>query len=233
MHFVTFNFCSNSSLQLSEFKPRKKIRDELNHKRSIRTNEVERGLEHKSKTGRIIPCKHFEIQSSCGCKSNCAIKIDELRQKELFLTYYNSWTWTNKTLFLRNNINRRPIAENLKYRPLNRLKERNFTNEYYLTDSSGTRHRVSQYFFSKCLQISSCHIHTALQTIKKNPSAKDLRGHAPSTNKTPKEDRNYLISFIKKFPKYRSHYSRKTNTKSYLAPTMTIKKMYIQGFLRV
>lgn len=207
--------------------PRRRLKDFQEQQRYVRKKAVEEGFEHKSKSGRVMKAKVFEIQTLCPCSRNCPSIIDVSRQKEIFDAFYQSFNWSSKTLFIRSCTNHRPIPEHLRImRPLNRLKNRNFTNEYSLKDDSGTAQRVCKEFFCKCLQISSSRIQKALSSIKNNPAAKDRRGHASSVNKTSESDMAYIKTFISCFPKYKSHYSRKKSSKFYLNPTLTISKLY-------
>lgn len=184
-------------------------------------------MEHISKSGRVIPPKTFSQQLVCPCKKKCAEKIDIVCQKEIFDTFYNSYNWTNKTLFLRSCITRHaPSVRKHAMCPIIPLKKRDYTFNYSLVGSDGKTHQVCQSFFKKCLQLTNFRIHTAASSIPKNPGAIERRGRGAPANKTRPEDKEFLKIFINCFPRYKSHYTRKQNSKEYLPPNLNIKKLY-------
>lgn len=65
-----------------------------------------------------------------------------------------------------------------------------------------------------------------MRSESSNPNAVDRRGKAPSQSKTNFRDLQFLKEFIDKFPRYESHYCRSRTNKKYLAPSLTIAKMY-------
>lgn len=65
-----------------------------------------------------------------------------------------------------------------------------------------------------------------MNTSVSNPNAVYRRGRFPSKNKTSENATNEVISFIKLFPKYESHYGRSSSQKQYLHHNLNINKLY-------
>lgn len=223
-----FSYASNEATENISSRGRKKVLNITKHKSFIKKKLVERGEVHKTKSGRTIAAKIFDPQTSCRCKNKCADNIDVLRQQEIFKHYYNSSNWSNKTVFIRSNVCRHQVkCRKSDKNPIIPLKTKSYIFEYSLTDGNGIRHKVCRSFFVKLLRrISEYRIRNALRTECENPNAVDRRGKGPSKNKTNFLDLQFLKEFINKFPRYESHYCRsRTNTK-YLAPYLTLAKMY-------
>lgn len=197
------------------------------HKRVVKKKLIERGKAHTTRKGRTIADKIFKPQTICDCKNSCALHIDDLRQREIFDHYYGSSTWSSKTHFIRTNV-RRDACKHKRFEsnPICPLKSRNYSTEFTLSSTNGSRHKVCRKFFMNLLQVSAKRIQHALCSELKNPNAIDLRGKTSSKNKTNARDMQFLKDFIGRFPRYESHYRRSHTDKMYLAPHLTIAKMY-------
>lgn len=143
--------------------------------------KVQRGEERITKS-KIIPNKTFNAQTSCRCKRNCSQYIDESRQKGIFNSFYNLRNWTEKTLFLRTLAKRFGAKENLS--PMIKLKNRQFSNKYYLFDNSGKQHQVCLGFLLIFLQINKQRMCLALNTVVSNEPASDNRHVAEKQKKS-------------------------------------------------
>lgn len=193
----------------------------------MKHQKVQKGLEHYSRSGRLIAEKKFQPQSICLCKMKCHTKINVEQQNALFKNFYEFPDWTKKTLYLRSSVERSKIERKLSdLNPIHQQKDRNYTYRYFLQDDSGNKQEVCNNFLHKCLQVNSKRVYRALSTIESNPIAKDRRGTQPSKNKTNDRDKQYVKDFIAKFPKYKSHYGRKDSDRDYLPSHLNIRKMY-------
>lgn len=70
-------------------------------------------------------------------------------------------------------------------------------------------------------------IFRAVASTEKNPSAVDRRGTCFS-RKAKHEDTQFIKDFVKRLPKYESHYNKIQSTKKYLHPSWNIKKLHTQ-----
>lgn len=213
--------------QDENFKPRKRLRKETARKSFVRHQKVQKGQEHYARSGKLIAKTKFQPQSICSCKMKCHVKIDIEQQHVLFQNFYDLPDWSKKTMYLRSCVERNAVDRKLsKLNPIIQQKTRNFTYRYFLHDSTGDKQEVCNNFFYKCLQVNSKRVYRTLNTMQSNPVAKDHRGYQPSKNKTNERDKQFVIEFISKFPKYKSHYGRKDSNRDYLAPHLNLRKMY-------
>lgn len=108
-------FCYSYKWILFVVRPRKRIRKYYQHKLYLAKDRVERGLERVTNSGRTIRAKTFNVQIICKCQDvtkqrpSCSSKIDVMRQKEIFDSYYQNMKWSQKTLFIRASVKRSPV----------------------------------------------------------------------------------------------------------------------------
>lgn len=203
------------------------MRKEKVRKSFLQHQKVQKGQEHYSRTGKLIPAVQFQSQTFCKCKLKCHTKIDENQQYQNFHTFYDLPNWTTKTMFLRSCIIRNEVNHRLSnMNPIMLQKNRNYTYRYELLDFNTNKQEVCSNFFYKCLQVSKNRVYRAIRTTESNPSANDKRGNQSSINKTNDMDIYYVKEFIDQFPKYKSHYGRNDSDKDYLPPHLNIRKMY-------
>lgn len=219
--FSLFHAASNSSKKI--IRSRKRTRNLKSRKETVRKAAVQRGEEHVTRNGNIIPKRQFTVQTNCKCRKSCSQNINIFRQKQIFDEFYCFENWSQKTLFLRSLVNSANLKENLD--PIKKKQE--VSHEYRLKDENGISFQVCLHFLLTCLQISK---DTLLRTIKSqisNPNAVDQRGSFPN-RKTEPEDLSYLHNFIEKFPTYNSHYSSSKSDSNikYLSPCLNIVRMY-------
>lgn len=210
------------------FKPRKRLLKPHLHKKNVAKELVETGKARiTKKSKREIPEKIFRAQSICKCMRQCCTKIDVLQQKKIFDNYYYSMRWSQKTLFLRENIKMKKVeTKRSAFLPIFDAKNRNLTGEYSFVDENGVKQQVCRHFFMNCLQVTPSRIYSALKTLKNNPGANELRGAHPSYRKTNPEDVEAVKGFIRAIPCYESHYGRSSSKKKYLSPELNVIKLY-------
>lgn len=170
-----------------------------------------------------MPKKVFSAQITCQCKKYCSQRISVSRQEQIFNSFYCLENWTQKMLFLRTLAIKTSVKENMN--PIIKLKNRKFSNQYYLCDGFGKQHRVCLAFLLTCLQIHKSRIHSALNQAVKNEVAKDFRGSS-SGRKTKDSDVAFVKEFIEQFPRYESHYKIAHSNIKYLSPFWNIKRLY-------
>lgn len=209
------------------FRSRKRTRHPNRWKSSIKKQEVQKGQEHTSKSGRIIPAKTFLAQVCCSCRLKCHEKIDVVAQKAAYDHYYNLKSWSEKTLHIRSFVKKSVMNKNLN--PV--VPRYKYTCKYFLHDSNGIQQQVCLQFLSKCLRISDFKLKSSTKFLDKNPSTQDHRGKFP-TRKYKETDLNFLREFIRSFPTYDSQYKISASNKQYLSPFLNIRRMYIEYELK-
>lgn len=214
-------------------RPRKRIRKYYAHKSFIAKESVERGHEHITKKGRVVQAKTFDPQVICKClddktqKLSCSSKIDVVRQKEIFDSYYQHMNWSQKTLFLRACVKREPVkTKKVQMFPLRPIKSKEFNHIYTFLDKNGGEQIVCRDFFIKCIQVTSFRIFNALKTFKSNSSAIEKRGKGTSSNKTSDIKQQSVREFIDRIPKYESHYGRSQSQRKYLHHSLDLATLY-------
>lgn len=213
----------DQNLKYNEKKSRKRKRNHENHKAHQQKLRVQKGLQYTTKSGHVISAKIFQEQTECGtCKKQCWKKIEPIRQKEIFATYYGLDNWSKKTLYLRSYVKRIPSEDNIKSVKCT-AKRTNY--KYYLTDGNGKHEEVCHTFFLRCFQIPRTTLANAIKSMVTNESATDRRGKFP-TRKTKPRDLKFVKRFIRKFPCYRSHYGASKTTRKYLNPSLNISRLY-------
>lgn len=81
--------------------------------------------------------------------------------------------------------------------------------------------------FINTLQVSTQKVNTSLTKMRIGEIIKDKRGETTAGwNKISDESFEMVINFINMLPKYESHYRRDKTEAMYLAPEMTLSKMY-------
>lgn len=208
-------------------KSKKRIRRPTIHKKYLDKQKVQKGLEHFSRSGKLIPAKFFKVQTECKCNRKCSENIDVQRQYEIFKTFYELNSWTSKTLFLRGCMSRELVGSTLSQQnPILPSKCVTHNYSYQLLAANGIGHEVCKEFFCKCLQITKNQANRSFDSTSSNPSAIDRRGKKPPANKIPESDKSFVKEFINRFPRYRSHYCRKMSNRYYLMPGLNLRKMY-------
>jgi hypothetical protein len=200
-----------------------------NHKSFIAKQRVERGLEHiTKKSKKLIEKKVFKVQTHCKSeKCGCAQIIDADRQKQIFDAFYQEMGWTQKTLYIRSCVKRKPVeSKKSLLHPLIPLKRRDFNHIYNLTNEKGVANEVCREFFMNCIQVTSGRIFGALNKNEKNPAAVENRGKSSAVNKTSDFHHQAVCNFIDRIPKYESHYGRNKSQKKYLHHTLNMKTLY-------
>lgn len=222
--YILISFITDESTSGLKLSRKKKKRNDT--KRILRKIAVERGLRHTTESGKIVEAKPFSAQTLCRCDKGCGLKIDVLRQKEIYDEYY-SFNWSGKTSFLRSSIRRKPIQnKKSELNPITPEKIVQYHLQFHLIDATGIEVEVCRWFFFKLLNVSKHRCNYAIKSAKENPSSIDNRGRRSSVNKLSESDMNYVKDFISKFPKYESHYGRSASKKMYLSPNLNTMKMY-------
>lgn len=155
-----------------------------------------KGKENKEKIVRT-----FDAQVICLCKKKCAQNVDVLKQQEMFEKFSECPDWSHQTTFLRSLILAQPTTEKLD--PIIDAKTKENSYKYHLFNGSGSLTQVCLPFFIKVLQVSRSKVFRAIDSIKKNPDASEMRGCSKS-RRTDSTDMKILKEFIRKFVSYES-----------------------------
>lgn len=221
--YFNFYYCFIQAVRQS----RKRKRNPHLHKRNILKRLVEQGKEHQTRSRKIIAAKTFIPQPNCKCRLKCSDKIPTVHQKEIYDFFYSKSSWTQKTLFIRANVQRHLVKKKKSQgNPIIPIKNRQFCTTYTLPDKDGLSTKVCRTFFQKCLNVTESRIARALDSKTKNPTACEKRGCGPPANKTPIQSKNEVMNFISQLPSYESHYGRTKTSRKYLHPHLNLSILY-------
>lgn len=186
--------------------------------------ELNLGLEHKNRKGKLIPAK--EMKNSCKeeCRNKCREKISEEDRKELFQEFWKIGDHTRQWDY---------IARCVKTMNKKQVKnaegesKRNFSRKYSLI-LNNNEISVCKTMFLNTHGISEQWVTTALSKIGKTGSLEeDRRGkHSTRPNKIDEDITNSIRQHIQLFPLVPSHYTRKKSTKMYLEEGLNISIMH-------
>ena len=182
----------------------------------------------------ITRCKHVK-EAKCFlpvdqcCKLLCASKITEQQRRKLFDDF---WILGDKPLqdqYLADCMNIASTRITRKGRSKSGVEHDRVITVKYNLRCDEREVQVCKKLFLNTFSIGRGRVDVIIQ--KKHCSEtgviqKDARGcHKPANKKTA-EERDKVVSHIKGFPLYESHYSRRDTDKQYLPPNLTLSKMY-------
>lgn len=191
---------------------RRKFADKSLWKRNARKKLRNCGREYISVRGTIVAAKQFD-GSPCQCVKECHKLLTLEHREKLFKDFHELGSHDLQTAYLCGQIK---LIQKLT-RTVPRSEYRTNTRVYYLTNDAGIDIPVCREFFKKKLRVSDGRITCALrQKEQEGTPSRDKRGKKAPYNKTSTEKIETVITFIAKFPKYQSHYSRKKSKSSLL-----------------
>lgn len=178
-------------------------------------------MEYQSVKGNTVAAKQFRF-FECKCNFKCVQNFPPEKREEIYKYFYGLKEWELQTMYIQSKIK---VSDVKRKRTDKDISRRNFSHHYFFTDSQGIDREVCKNVFKQChtLRISDQRIAHSLS--KTFPA--DLRGKHEPHNKTRTSTIEHIRDFIKKFPAYQSHYSRKKNPhRLYLSPSLNLKIMY-------
>lgn len=208
-------------------KGKKRTRKETNWKKNIRKLKRNSGCEYINICGNIVP-KKTPFVGDCQCYHKCHTRISIEQRERIFQDFYNLANFDLQTAYINSQV--KVVNKGRFTHALNQNK-RNKTRIYTLPADSGNMINVCKTFFKHSLKVSDGRLTRALinqttDTGSFTPPT-DKRGKHPAKNKTSSEDLENVKSFINKFARYTSHYSRcKNPNREYLSPDLNITKLY-------
>lgn len=198
---------------------RKKQRNAKNWKQSINKDLTNKGLEHVSKTGKIIPAKNVNFLKFCNsCAYSCLVNFHKDEIISIHDLYY-SLSRKDKLGFILNYTS--VITSKSKKNQRTKFYRYNF----YKPDTLLIR--VCKKFFLNTLCISQkvvYNCHSSMNPLSLTPP--DEKRGKNTTSHIKADDKQYAIDHISSFPAVESHYCRHDTKKQYLDSELNISKMY-------
>lgn len=187
------------------------------HKRQLRKNARLRGLEYETAKGKKVMKKELKPYEH-RCRYKCH-EISEAARQILFTKFYQIKSYDLQTNFIASCIS--------KIAPKRKIAQA-VSNKQFTTIIKLMGLRVCKPFFLKTLDITTRRFLTVCnKKTGEGFTETDQRGRHSPTNKISHLMRNDVITHIKMFPQYRSHYSQVDNPCTrYLPENLNISKMY-------
>ena len=186
-------------------------RDDIIDNRKKR-NSGKQHIDHKN---RVKPAKEFKFHT-CKCPYDCK-SILEPERIEIFENFWQSGNWLSQENFISATCKSVPVRRNF----VGPDSSRNLTLQYTLKGK-----RVCREVYLCTLGLSKKRVHYCVKIKAKGSClvSPDKRGKHSKTKWNTPTIRNHVKEFIKRFPKYRSHYS--DSQKIYFHPDLNFTKIY-------
>ena len=192
--------------------------------RTIAKRKKNHGEEFVNHLGKVRHAR--EMKKGCGqkCRYKCHSKFNENGRKDLFHTFNGLEDINKQRQFL---IKYATAKQKAIQKTKGVSKRSNSINWSF--PLNGECIRVCKTFFLDTLNISDQMIHTANNKSKLIPGVceTDKRGkHKNRPNRVSGSQVEFIKRHIESFPVTESHYCRKDSKKQYLAPDLSLPKMY-------
>ncbi|KAK5648067.1 hypothetical protein RI129_002959 [Pyrocoelia pectoralis] len=212
------SFPSETRIHITPTRTKKRVKhvsEWANAKRKLLRTQ---GKEYVS-NGKIHQAKTLKVYNHV-CRYKCNENIPETKRRELFKEFYKLSSYDHQTAFLSSCVKKMEIKR----------KKGIIHNKNYSTCITLLNTRVCKEFFLKTFDISNKRFtFVCKKTNHLGMAQPDKRGKGKNHRKMNEENRTFVITHIKMFPRYKSHYSRKSNSETkYLSSNLNIKKIKVQ-----
>jgi hypothetical protein len=188
-------------------------------KRNVQKKARVSGLAYLNRSGHNVPAKEF-VNINCGCSKACGDLFTFQERETLFREFWGVGDSTKQNIYLRGLIKTKKVNQR---RPRNNSKApRQCSLEYFMRRGKEDI-QVCKIYFKDTFLVNNSRIQRACSG-EGVAIPEDKRGHKEPANKL---DVSEIVTHIKSFPAYVSHYSRAHNPgRQYLNSELTIQKMY-------
>ena len=204
---------------------RKRTRNPQMWKRNVRMYRKERGLSYKTNSGKIIGEK--TTGSPCKCRRKCYDRFSTEERSQMLQEFKDSSRNVQDQVLAGLIVEEKKLSET-KHRRNEGPSRRKFSRHYFLKNQDKAN-EVCKKMFLGTFGVTGKK--ARIITVKKRNSAgeqpaADGRGKHGKQKSIPEEDIDRIKNHIKKFPAYKSHYSRTDSNRKYLDPNLSISEMY-------
>lgn len=219
-----FFFGESSSVDCQHAEAIRDENEKSSNRKIIKLNKLKRnsGQAYTSlNNGKVI--QERQPKELGTCKLKCRERVPTVIIKKLFGDYWSLGTYSLRQAFLCKlmRIEEKNRATNLKDPKKNRTK----TVTYSISVDFKSQ-KVCKKCFLSIFGETEAFINTIVKKASDNTLFKDGRGKGVKANKIPIEKVDCVKAHIESFPSYVSHYCRSHTNKMYLAPGLTIAKMF-------
>ncbi len=207
---------------------RRRFADPSQWQRNVRKKNRATGQSYTDAGGTVRPQKVVVNKKDCSlCKFKCPEKISAAQRQVLMDQYYKFGNIARQKDFICGLVAETFVARKIKRDAASGV-DKNVSRKYYLPDSDGEHNRVCLPFFCGTFGISKRIIDDTLAHSNETGVyiGRDKRKGRPASNATPDSQVKKIKKFLAEFPKVPSHYCRKRSSRLYLAPDLSITKLY-------
>ncbi|CAG9765906.1 unnamed protein product [Ceutorhynchus assimilis] len=196
-------------------------------KRKERTENKNTGQSYVTAKGKEV--RKREMKNLPICRTKCRERLVEDVRQGIFNEYWGLGTRDKRVTYIADHSETKETAVKRK-RTDDPAKSRNrqVSHSFHFKINGG-KVKVCRGCFMKILDETQMFITLALDNSRLSLSGivqPDKRGRHEPKNKHSRKIIQEAIDHIKSFPAHQSHYTRRTNDKKYLAPYLTLQKMY-------
>lgn len=206
---------------------RKRKRNNSNWTRNIRKSLKTQGREYTVVSGKkTIPAK--QVNAACTCKQKCYEKITPEERQIVFKSFYKLSS-SGQNQFLANSIQEHEKHVQRLRQSDQKNSRRNFSRNYFLTNTNGEKFKVCQTMFLNTFDITLKKARVIVEKKRFSNSkicCEDKRGKHGNHRKVTENDKVLIREHINLFPAYQSHYSRTHTQKKYMSSDLSISQMY-------
>ncbi|CAG9764926.1 unnamed protein product [Ceutorhynchus assimilis] len=198
---------------------RKKRKERIENKNTGQSYVTAKGKEVRKREMKNLPI----------CRTKCRERLVEDVRQGIFNEYWGLGTRDKRVTYIADHSETKETAFKRK-RTDDPAKSRNRqVSHSFHFKINGETVKVCRGCFMKILDETQMFITLALDNSRLSLSGivqPDKRGRHEPKNKHSQKIIQEAIDHIKSFPAHQSHYTRRTNDKKYLAPYLTLQKMY-------
>ncbi|XP_052131580.1 uncharacterized protein LOC127751676 isoform X1 [Frankliniella occidentalis] len=180
------------------------------------------GKSYIGSTGKVVKKKTLRPLPQCKATWCLILKLSEEERKEIFEEYWALGSYNKRTQYISNMVQKKDT----KTTTTTAKKQRTCTLEYSLIHNQ-ERIQVSKQCFLATLDENDRFVRGVVE--RRSSSAQvpdDRRGKNPPSNKLSDDVRQEVITHIRKFPAYISHYSRRHSEQLYLGSNLNVSIMH-------
>lgn len=184
------------------------------------------GANYTSADGRLKAARSIKPVNCSKCRLKCETKITSEQRQQLFDAFWSLANYERQKDYVCARIEETGTKTYLDGEGRTKSKRKQVARKFFLEIES-EKYSVCKKFFMNTLSIGRAYIDHAMKCKKDGHfTGNDLRGKHVPHNKLSKSRIDEVKKHIESFPRVNAHYVRKETNRQFLAPELTLRKMY-------
>lgn len=208
---------------------KKRLKDGPNTRKNRNERKIKRNTGQMYVTAKGKEIKQREMIILPSCRLKCRDKLPENTRKSIFKEYWALGSRDRRVTYIANHSETTKTAvKRTRTNDPAKSKNRERSHTFYFK-INGQKIKICRGCFMKTLGETQMFVTLALRNSGKSVSGvvyNDKRGCHEPANKFSPQIILEVVQHINSFPSYESHYTRRRNENKYLAPHLTLQKMY-------